>query len=158
MLLLGLHLRVGQWKRPFSRQQLTSSGKQEFVDRSLTDKAFGAGRDVGMMVHNNFTRAKGLEWAAGVFNGNGANTVPSARFNPAIVAERGLDVFRAETEEEFARRRQAFLGADREALAIFRDRFAAPAFRTAPVAGYEAQRQANPAFRSGRPEISPDPV
>ena len=64
------------------------------------------------------------------------------------VAERGLDVFRAETEEEFARRRQAFLGADREALAIFRDRFAAPAFRTAPVAGYEAQRQANPAFRS----------
>ncbi len=64
------------------------------------------------------------------------------------VAERGLDVFRAETEEEFLRRRRDFGGADREALAIFRDRFAPPAFRQAPTAGYEADRQANPAFRS----------
>ncbi len=64
------------------------------------------------------------------------------------VAERGLDVFKAETEEEFTRRRRDFLGADREALAVFRDRFAAPSFRNAPVEGYEAERQANPAFRS----------
>ena len=64
------------------------------------------------------------------------------------VSERGLDVFKAETEEEFARRRAAFKGADREALAIFRNRFAAPDFRTASDAGYEAERQANPAFRS----------
>lgn len=64
------------------------------------------------------------------------------------VSERGLDVFKAETEEEFARRRRDFHGADREALTVFRDRFAPPAFRNAPVAGYEAERQANPAFRS----------
>ena len=64
------------------------------------------------------------------------------------VSERGLDVFKAETEEEFQHRRRAFNGADREALAIFRDRFTAPAFRNAPAAGYEAERQANPAFRS----------
>ena len=87
----SVHLRAGQWKRPFSRQQITSSGKQEFVDRALTDKAFGAGRDVGLMVHNNFTKAKGLEWAAGIFNGNGANVVPSARFNPAFVARVGYN-------------------------------------------------------------------
>jgi len=85
------HLRAGQWKRPFSRQHITSSGKQEFVDRALTDEAFGAGRDVGLMLHNNYTKAQGIEWAAGIFNGNGANEVPDARFNPAVVARVGYN-------------------------------------------------------------------
>ena len=64
------------------------------------------------------------------------------------VLERGLDVMRAEIEEEFLARRRDFHGADRDALAVFKDRFRAPSFRNAPVDGYEAERQANPAFRS----------
>ncbi|MDB6182015.1 nitrite/sulfite reductase [Paracoccus fistulariae] len=64
------------------------------------------------------------------------------------VSERGLDVFRDEVEAEFINRRRDFHGADREALKIFRDRFAAPAFRNAPVEGYEQARAANPGFRS----------
>ncbi|MFC0199733.1 nitrite/sulfite reductase [Paracoccus rhizosphaerae] len=64
------------------------------------------------------------------------------------VAERGLDVMRAEIEEEFLARRREFHGADREALRIFKDRFRAPSFRNAPVDGFEVERQANPAFRS----------
>lgn len=64
------------------------------------------------------------------------------------VLERGLDVMRAEIEEEFLARRRDFHGADRDALAVFKDRFRAPRFRNAPVDGYEAERQANPAFRS----------
>ena len=64
------------------------------------------------------------------------------------VHERGLDVFKAEVEEEFANRRRDFHGADREALAIFRDRFAAPAFRNGPTDSYEAERASNGAFRS----------
>ena len=64
------------------------------------------------------------------------------------VSERGLDVFKAEVEEEFLNRRRDFHGADREALAIFRDRFAAPAFRNGPTDGYEAERAKNGAFRS----------
>ncbi|GGF53967.1 sulfite reductase [Paracoccus acridae] len=64
------------------------------------------------------------------------------------VHERGLDVFKAEVEEEFQNRRRDFQGADREALAIFRDRFAAPAFRNGPTDGYEAERARNGAFRS----------
>ncbi len=64
------------------------------------------------------------------------------------VLERGLDVMRAEIEEEFLARRRDFHGADRDALAVFQDRFRAPSFRNAPVDGYEAERQANPAFRS----------
>jgi sulfite reductase (NADPH) hemoprotein beta-component len=64
------------------------------------------------------------------------------------VLERGLDVMRAEIEEEFLARRRDFHGADRDALAVFKDRFRAPSFRNAPVDGYEAERQVNPAFRS----------
>ncbi|RJL06883.1 nitrite/sulfite reductase [Paracoccus aestuarii] len=64
------------------------------------------------------------------------------------VHERGLDVMRAEIEEEFLARRRDFRGADREALAIFKDRFRAPAFRNAATEVYEAARAANPAFRS----------
>ncbi|WP_405402951.1 nitrite/sulfite reductase [Paracoccus sp. Ld10] len=64
------------------------------------------------------------------------------------VLERGLDVMRAEIEQEFLARRRDFHGADRDALAVFKDRFRAPSFRNAPVDGYEAERQANPAFRS----------
>lgn len=61
-----LHIRVGQWKKPFSRQQLTSSSKLAFVDRGITDKAFGAGRDIGLMFHNGNPM---FEWAFGLFNG-----------------------------------------------------------------------------------------
>ena len=64
------------------------------------------------------------------------------------VLERGLDTMRAEIEEEFLARRRDFHGADREALAIFKDRFRAPSFRNAPTDGYEAERAANAAFRS----------
>ncbi|SCY82145.1 nitrite/sulfite reductase [Paracoccus tibetensis] len=64
------------------------------------------------------------------------------------VLERGLDTMRAEIEEEFKARRRDFHGADREALAIFKDRFRAPSFRNAPVDGFEAERAANAAFRS----------
>ena len=64
------------------------------------------------------------------------------------VLERGLDVMRAEIEEEFIARRREFNGADRDALAIFKDRFHAPAFRNAATDAYDDARQANPAFRS----------
>jgi phosphate-selective porin OprO/OprP len=67
----GLQLRVGQDKRPFSRQQMTSSGDQQFVDRAITDKAFGAGRDIGILLHNDYLTAEGLEYAFGIYNGSG---------------------------------------------------------------------------------------
>lgn len=65
------HLRVGQWVKPFSRQQITSSGKLEFTGRAMTDKAFGAGRDIGLAFHNNYSKSPGFEWALGLFNGTG---------------------------------------------------------------------------------------
>lgn len=66
----ALMLRIGQYKKPFSRQQMTSSSKLELVDRAITDGAFGAGRDIGLMFHNE-TDEEPIEWAVGVFNGTG---------------------------------------------------------------------------------------
>ena len=66
-----LCIRPGQFKRPFSRQQINSSGNLEFVDRSITDKAFGAGRDIGLMLHDNYEKSPTFEYAVGIFNGTG---------------------------------------------------------------------------------------
>jgi hypothetical protein len=64
-------IRAGQWKRPFSRQQITSSGKLELADRAITDKGFGAGRDIGVALHNGYEDSPAIEWIVGVWNGTG---------------------------------------------------------------------------------------
>jgi phosphate-selective porin len=61
---------LGQYKVPFGRQELTSSGSQQFVDRSIVSKAFAHGRDLGVQVHGRALGGK-LEWRTGAFNGNG---------------------------------------------------------------------------------------
>jgi phosphate-selective porin len=61
---------VGQFKAPFSLQQLTSSGRLQFVDRAITDVKFAPGREMGAMVAGTaLSRAVGYE--VGVFNGSG---------------------------------------------------------------------------------------
>jgi phosphate-selective porin OprO and OprP len=65
----SVHIRVGQWKRPFSRQHINSSSKLSLVDRAITDKLYGTGRDIGIALHNNYEKSPEFEWALGVFNG-----------------------------------------------------------------------------------------
>lgn len=65
------HLRAGQWKMPFSRQRITSAGRLQFVDRAVTDEAFGAGRDVGIAIHDDYEASPRIEYALGLFNGTG---------------------------------------------------------------------------------------
>ncbi|MEZ4267383.1 MAG: porin [Myxococcota bacterium] len=67
----GFHVRAGQFKRPFSRQEITSSGKHIFSDLALTGDAFGAGRDLGLMLHNDYERSPTFEWAVALMNGTG---------------------------------------------------------------------------------------
>lgn len=64
------------------------------------------------------------------------------------VFENGLDAFRAQVEDAFARLRPTFTGADAQVLAEIERHFAPPAFRNAPYDNYEPARLANPAFRS----------
>jgi len=65
-------VRIGQFKQPFGLQELTSSGDQEFVDRSIASLAFAPSREIGTMLWGtSFERVFGYEVA--VSNGNGRN-------------------------------------------------------------------------------------
>ena len=64
-----LQVRAGHYKKPFSRQQITSSAQQGLLDRSITNSAFGAGYDIEVMLHNGKKRP--LEWAVAFMNGTG---------------------------------------------------------------------------------------
>jgi len=83
-------LRVGQWKKPFSRQRLTSSGNLQFVDRTANITVFETGRDVGVGLHNNIKKSPRFEWALNVFNGLGPNTV-AEQMSPMVVARVGYN-------------------------------------------------------------------
>jgi len=63
---------IGQGKAFFGRQELTSSGKQQFVDRSIASAEFAPGRDIGVgLIGQN--ESKTFEYNVGVYNGNGLN-------------------------------------------------------------------------------------
>ena len=65
-------LSIGQFKPAQGRQELTSSGSQLFVDRSLANETFNLGYDLGLQASGQFMD-KRLEYRLGVFNGNGPN-------------------------------------------------------------------------------------
>lgn len=60
---------VGQFK-PFGRQELTSSGNQSLVDRSLVSNEYARGRETGVAVQGVLANNK-VEYRVGVNNGNG---------------------------------------------------------------------------------------
>lgn len=62
----------GQMKVPLGRQEMTSSGKQQFTERSLLNAEFTRGRDVGIQVNGRLAQEK-FSYYAGVFNGNAAS-------------------------------------------------------------------------------------
>ena len=65
-------VRLGQFKAPLGLQEMTSSGDQEFVDRSVASEAFAPSRQEGAMLWGtSFEKKFGYE--AGLFNGNGRN-------------------------------------------------------------------------------------
>jgi phosphate-selective porin OprO and OprP len=68
----GFTVKAGQFKVPFSRQQSTSSGSQQFVDRSIVSGNFDQGRDIGVQI-GGFALDRRFEWRTGIFNGGGRN-------------------------------------------------------------------------------------
>lgn len=70
----AFQLKIGQFKAPFSQQQLTSSGNQQFVDRSITDAFFVPGRQLGLQLWGQIGPggvADMIDWRFAIFNGNG---------------------------------------------------------------------------------------
>jgi hypothetical protein len=78
------NVKVGQYKKPFSLWELTSTTKTMVIERGnkiigsswkssnqiITKDGFYAGRDIGAMVHGKHEKVK---YYVGVFNGNGDN-------------------------------------------------------------------------------------
>lgn len=58
-------LRMGQFKEPFSLEELTSSNYMTFVERALPN-AFAPSRNVGFMLHDVALDSR-MTWAAGLF-------------------------------------------------------------------------------------------
>ena len=73
-------LKVGQMKTPFSRQELTSDGALQFVDRSIVVDAFKPTYDIGAMLNGRI--ADGLAYYyAGVYGGAGQSTTRNTNDN-----------------------------------------------------------------------------
>jgi phosphate-selective porin OprO and OprP len=66
-------IKAGQFKVPFGRQELTSSGSQQFVDRSTVSNTFARGRDIGVQLWGT-PNGGTIDWRVGLFNGNGRTT------------------------------------------------------------------------------------
>jgi phosphate-selective porin OprO/OprP len=60
---------VGQFKVPYGAQEMTSSGNQQFVDRTLVSNSFFRGRETGVAIWG-ATANNTLEWRVGMSNGN----------------------------------------------------------------------------------------
>jgi len=65
-------VRGGQFKVPFSFEELTSSRFIDFVERSVVNNLVPA-RDLGAMFHGSLLGGT-LDYSAGIFNGTGQNT------------------------------------------------------------------------------------
>lgn len=68
-----LQLRVGQWKINYNRERVDSSGKQQFVERSIVNTVFTIDRQVGVMAYGRLAPGTMADswYYAGVFTGSG---------------------------------------------------------------------------------------
>ena len=67
-----VQFRFGQFKHPFSLEEMTSSNNIDFIERSFGDALF-VEKQAGVMVHG--APAKGFTYAVSVANGSGQNSV-----------------------------------------------------------------------------------
>lgn len=70
-----LILQVGQFDAPFTLENRTSDKYFDFMERSLTVRAFGvpSNKESGVMVHGMPLDNKGIYYSLGIFNGDGQN-------------------------------------------------------------------------------------
>lgn len=66
-------IRVGQWKIDLNRERVDSSGRQQFVERSIVNRAFTVDRQVGVQLRGHLFKntPADMRYYAGVFNGEG---------------------------------------------------------------------------------------
>lgn len=66
-------LRVGQWKIDYNRERVDSSGRQQFVERSIVNRIFTIDRQVGVQLRGRLFKntLADLRYYAGAFTGEG---------------------------------------------------------------------------------------
>lgn len=85
--LRDLQLRVGQYKVPFSRQRVISSGDLQLVDRSIVNSELNLDRDIGMDLHSPDLGGLGLlRYHLGIYTGEGRNSNHAADFGMFYLA------------------------------------------------------------------------
>ncbi len=69
----GIQLRLGQWKLRFNSERYISSGKQQVVERSISNRYFTFDRQIGVLAQGTLWEGrKGCSsYFVGLFNGNG---------------------------------------------------------------------------------------
>ncbi len=85
-----LQPRLGQFKVPFNREFLTSTGALQCVDRSIVNEEFQLGRDIGFALRGHLSSDK-VEYALGAFNGSAQNRANQDR-TLMYVARAGLNL------------------------------------------------------------------
>ena len=73
-----LQLKVGQWKATYNRERVTSSGKQQFAERSIVNRPFTIDRQMGSMLTGRLMKGTwgDSRYYAGVFSGTGRGVSP----------------------------------------------------------------------------------
>jgi len=66
-------IRLGQWKVDLNRERVDSSGRQQFVERSIVNRIFTVDRQVGMQLRGHLFKGTmaDMRYYAGIFNGEG---------------------------------------------------------------------------------------
>ena len=111
--LRDLNLRVGQYKVPYSRQRVVSSGNLQMVDRAVANGEFNLDRDVGLDFRSKDLGGLGvLRYYAGVYMGEGHSSYANGDFGLMYLAR--IEVlpmggFKDYSEAAFTRSREAKL-------------------------------------------------
>jgi hypothetical protein len=79
------NLLAGLYKLTFNRQEITSSGKLQFIDRSLANERFNLDRSIGLMLHGKPLDEK-LEYNLTIANGRNTRTAMNANQELAYIA------------------------------------------------------------------------
>jgi phosphate-selective porin OprO/OprP len=83
-----MQLRFGQWKADYGRERMDSSGKQQFVDRSIANREFTIDRQKGVELTGRLAKGSAIDsqYFVGVFTGHGRGI-----FRERLVAPEAAD-------------------------------------------------------------------
>lgn len=72
-----MNIQFGQYKAPFNRQRMTSSGSLQLIERSMANEVFNLDRQIGVTLHSELFDKK-FEYALGIYNGSSVEGVKAS--------------------------------------------------------------------------------